>query len=68
MHNSPLRWPLLDFLILASMQHDLVRMSGSHARVAFRPVVRYGIGEDVAASVETSCSDWAGRWVEGYLV
>jgi len=46
------------------MQHDLVRMSGGHSRVTFRPVVRNGVSEDVAGSVESSCSDGAGRWIE----
>ena len=50
------------------MQHDLVRMSGSHTRVAFGPVVRYCVGEDISGSVKSSCSDGTWGWVEGYLV
>ena len=66
-YNSPLRWPLLDFLVLACMQHDLVRMSGGHTRVSLRPVVRNGISEDIASSVECSRSDGTGGWIEGCL-
>ena len=42
-------------------------MSGGHARVSFRPVVRDGVSEDVAVSVERSCRDGTGRWVESCL-
>ena len=66
-NGLPLRWPLLDFLVLASVQHDLVRMSGGHARVSFGPVVRNCVSEDVAGSVESSRSDRTGRRVESYL-
>jgi len=49
------------------MQHDLVRMSGGHSRVAFRPVVRNGISKGVAGSVESGRSDGAGRWAKSCL-
>ena len=63
-YDLPLRWPLLDFFVLASMQHDLVRMSRGHARVSFRPIVRNGVSEDVAGPVESSRRNRTGGWVE----
>lgn len=45
---------LLDFLILTSVQHDFIRMSGSHARMSFGPIVRDSVGEDGAVAVECS--------------
>ncbi len=48
------------------MQHDLVRMTRRHARMALGPIVGDCVGEDGAGAVEARCGDGAGSWIEGY--
>jgi len=52
--------PLLDLLFFASMEHQLVRMSRSHARMSLRPVVRNSISENVAGMVERAARNRSG--------
>lgn len=53
---------LLELVFLTHMQHHLVRMPRRHPSVAFRPVIRYGVGEDVPVVIEAASSDrgWCG--------
>lgn len=64
--GSPLRRLPLDLIVLARVQHDLVRMARCHARVTLGPVVRDRVGEDGAGAVEARGGDGAGGRVEGY--
>ena len=50
--SSPLRGPLLHFLVFDGVKHNFVHMAGRHARVALGPVVRDSVGENRAGAVE----------------
>lgn len=62
----PLRSLPLNLIVLTRMKHNLVRVSRSHPRMALRPIVRDGIREDGAGTVEACCRHWAWGGFESY--
>lgn len=66
LNSLPLLLLALDFVVLACVQHDLVRVAGGHARMALGPVVRDGIREDRARAVERRARDGTGHRLESW--
>jgi uncharacterized protein (DUF697 family) len=58
--------PFSHFLILASMDHDLVGVARSHSGMSLRPIVGNGVGEQVAVPVKGSRGDGAWASFESY--
>lgn len=62
----PLRRLPLNLVVLACVKHDLVRMSGCHARMALGPVVGYCVGKDSTIPVEARSRDRSRSGIESY--
>ena len=62
----PLRRLPLHLVVLARVEHDLVRMSGCHARMALGPVVGDCIGKDGASPVKARSRDRSRSGIESY--
>lgn len=58
------RRSLFHLIVLASMQHKLVRMPRSHAWMALGPIIRYGVSKYWAIAVKGGGSYWPRSWLE----
>lgn len=59
--------PLLEFIFLARMQHDLVRVTGRHAHMPFAPIIGNRIRQDSPRGIERHRAYGARLRIERYI-